>query len=82
MTIHSTDPTMSETPTIGYDRFPRQGAYKNSRVRVCFDYDADRSIDGTVVRDDAEMPGLLIIRLDDGRTVLSGECMFRRYSDG
>ena len=58
MTIHSTDPTMSETPTIGYDRFPRQGAYKNSRVRVCFNYDADRSIDGTVVRDDAEMPGL------------------------
>lgn len=75
---------MSSTPngglnlgTIGFDSFPKQGAYKGSRVRVCFNYDSGRTVDGTVLRDDAEEPGRMIIQLDDGRVVLSTECMYQ-----
>lgn len=67
---------MGEVVTIGFDRFPKQGLYKSSRVRVCFNYEAGRSIDGTVLRDDAEEPGRMIIQLDDGRVVLTTECMW------
>lgn len=62
--------------TIGFDRFPKQGAFKGRRVRVCFNYDASREVMGTVIRDDEEEPGRLIIQLDDGRVVLSTECMY------
>jgi len=67
---------MGEVSNVGFDRFPKQGKYKGRRVRVCFNYDASLEIMGTVIRDDAEEPGHLIIQLDDGRVVLATECMY------
>lgn len=67
---------MGEVATISFDGFPKQGQYKGRRVRVCFNYDASRELMGTVIRDDAEEPGRMIIQLDDGRAVLSTECMY------
>lgn len=56
--------------------FPKQGAYVGRRVRVCFDFDTSEQVAGTVVRDDAEEPGELIIKLDNGRYVRSVECQY------
>lgn len=46
------------------------------RVKVCFHYDTRQTVCGTVVRDDSEHPWKTIIRLDDGRYVLSTECQY------
>lgn len=62
---------------ISFDSFPRQGSYLGRRVRVCFNYDTGRTIGGVCIRDDAEAPGLTILRLDDGRVVLSTECQYQ-----
>lgn len=61
---------------IASDRFPKQGESLGGRVLVFFQHDTARSIRGTIVRDDTEEPGLTIIRLDDGRHVLTSECQF------
>jgi len=66
---------------IGFDRFPEQGKYKGRTVRVCFEYDLSRTVDGVVIRDDAEFPGRTIIQLDDGRVVLASECQFQLLDD-
>lgn len=68
----------SEYPGITHDQFPKQSVFKNLRIRVCFNYDTDPAhiVMGTVVRDDAEEPGRMIIKLDDDRYVLSTECMW------
>lgn len=42
---------------------------------MCFNYDASRSVMGTIVRDDHEAPWVTIIALDTGRVVLATECM-------
>lgn len=63
--------------TIDAAKFPKQGAWVGMQVRVCFHYDTARTMPGLVVRDDAEEPGLMIIKLDDGRYVLSTECQWR-----
>ena len=63
---------------IDYDRYPEQ--YKDNpsgRVMVCFGYKTDRELPATVIRDDAEDPGLTILMLDDGRVVTSTECQYR-----
>lgn len=65
---------MDNPATIAADRFPAQGAYAGRPVRVCFNYDTSRTCNGVVVRDDKEAPGVMIIRLDDGRHVLATEC--------
>ncbi|WP_260973634.1 hypothetical protein [Mycolicibacterium llatzerense] len=44
---------------------------------MCFDLDTEATFGGEIVRDDAEPPGVTIIRLDDGRHVLSTECQYR-----
>ena len=67
---------MGDHANIDKTKFPKQGAYKDSRVRVCFHYDSNAVVGGVVVRDDAEEPGQMIIKLDDGRHVLSTECMW------
>lgn len=67
---------MGTVPNIDFDHFPQQGSFKGRHVRVCFNYDSSRSIGGTVIRDDNEDPGLMIIQLTDGRVVLSTECMY------
>jgi len=46
------------------------------RVEVAFNYDTDRLIKGTIVRDDVDSPFVTIIRLDDGRHVLTTECQY------
>ncbi|WP_214630019.1 hypothetical protein [Paenibacillus agaridevorans] len=61
---------------IGYDRFPKQGHLAGKGVKVCFDYDTSKIIKGTVIRDDAEEPGLMLILLSDGRVVKSTECQY------
>lgn len=68
---------MGAHPYIGADAFPTQGSFVDSRATVCFHYDTSRTFPATVVRDDAEDPGVMILRLDDGRHVLSTECMWQ-----
>lgn len=67
---------MGVDKSISFDSFPRQGEHLGKRVEVCFDYDLSRTIGGVVVRDDVGEPGRTIIKLDDGRYVLSIECQY------
>lgn len=57
------------------DAFPSQGSWLHRRVSVMFGYQPPR-YRGVIVREDSVAPGLLIIRLDDGRHVLSLECQY------
>jgi hypothetical protein len=61
---------------ISLTNFPKQGAWLGMRVEVCFNYDVSKTIFGTIVRDDTEEPGRMIIKLDDNRFVLSTECQY------
>lgn len=65
---------MGVTASIDYERFPEQGSYLQKRTKVCFNYDTRRILMGTIVRDDHDAPGVGIIRLDDGRHILTTEC--------
>lgn len=67
---------MGVVANITHATFPRQGKYAGARVNVRFHYNAARTVAGTLVRDDAEAPGVGIIRLDDGRFVLTTECQW------
>lgn len=62
--------------TISATQFPKQGDQWGRKVFVCFNYDTSQTFLGLVVRDDAEEPGRMIIKLDDGRHVLSTECQW------
>ena len=66
---------MGIVENVGFDKFPKQGEWLNKRTKVCFNYDTSNIIMGIIVRDDREEPHKLIIKLDDGRYVLSTECM-------
>jgi hypothetical protein len=68
---------MGVEEAITADRFPAQSTHVGTRVQVCFHYDTTRLVGGTIVRDDTEEPGKMIIRLDDGRHVLASECLWR-----
>lgn len=61
---------------IGIDKFPKQGAYLGKSVKVCFNYDLSKEIEGIIIRDDLEDPGLTIIALQDNRIVMSTECQY------
>jgi hypothetical protein len=67
---------MGSHVNISHDRMPRQGSYAGTRAVVIFDYDSRYQHLATAVRDDAEAPGVMIFRLDDGRHVLSTECQW------
>ena len=67
---------MGSVETIDASKFPKQGRDLNKTVKVCFNYDLSRQLSGVVVRDDAEEPFQTIIKLDDGRYVLTTECMY------
>lgn len=67
---------MGRAANIALDRFPKQGEILHARCTVCFHYDTSRTIGGTIVREDVEAPHEIVIRLDDGRYVLAGECMY------
>jgi hypothetical protein len=68
---------MGRHKNITHDKFPAQSNSLHKRVRVCFHYDAEHQVDGTIVRDDVDEPEQMIIRLDDGRYVLATECMWQ-----
>lgn len=68
---------MGSVSNIAIDKFPPQGKYLGKPVEVCFNYDTTKSIKGVCVRDDTELPGLMIIKLEDNRYVLSTECQWR-----
>lgn len=63
---------------VGYDVFPAQGPHLGKRVKVCFNYDTSHTLLGNIVRDDSTGKNYdrTIIRLDDGRYVLSTECQY------
>ena len=68
---------MGVVATIDHKSFPRQSDLLGKRVRVCFRYDTDHELGGECVRDDLETPWMTILRLDDGRHVLAGECQLQ-----
>lgn len=61
---------------INITDFPKQSNWLHGRVKVCFDYDVNKEIGGTVVRCDLSEPFETLIRLDDGRYVRSKECQY------
>ena len=67
---------MGVVNNVGTTEFPTQGSYLNQRVKVCFRYDTSKTITGTIVRDDMEQPFVTVIKLNDGRYVLSTECQY------
>lgn len=67
---------MGIAKAISYKEFPSQSNQLNKRTWVCFNYDIDNRIGGTVVRDDLVSPFVTIIKLDDGRYVNSTECQY------
>lgn len=62
-------------------KFPKQSDYVGTRVNVCFHYDTQNSVNGTIVRDDREEPYVGIIQLDSGRYVLDTECQYSHIYD-
>ena len=68
---------MGVVRNIGIDSFPKQSNWVGLAVMVCFNYDTSRKIAGEIVRDDCEEPHRMIIKLADGRLVLSTECMYQ-----
>lgn len=70
---------MGSHKNIDADKFPEQDCYLGVQVRVCFNY-VGRIFLGIVVRNDKESPGITIIKLEDGRHVLSTECEWRPVS--
>lgn len=67
---------MGTVKNVGLDVFPKQSKYLDCRVTVCFNYDLDHVIKGTLVRDDREEPFVGIIALDDGRYIKTSECQY------
>lgn len=67
---------------INITSFPKQGSHRGKHVEVCFNYDTSKTVRGVVVRDDAEHPGLFIIKLDkhpatgEVEYVRSTECQY------
>lgn len=64
---------MGCVPNITATMFPKQGTWLGLRTKVVFHHGGPE-IMGTIVRDDNETPHITIIRLDDGRHVLTTEC--------
>lgn len=69
---------MGTHPNISHDKFPTQSTVfpVGTKVMVCFNYDTSHTFQGTILRNDVAEPYLTIINMDDGRTVLSTECMW------
>ncbi|MGY6209736.1 hypothetical protein ACXEO8_07140 [Cytobacillus firmus] len=67
---------MGVEKNLSVEKFPKQGEYLHKRTQVCFGFDNENLIGGTIVRDDREEPYLTIIRLDDGKYIRSTECQY------
>lgn len=61
---------------IGIDTFPKQGTNLGKACEVCFRFDPSDRLRGVFVRNDTEEPYRTIIRLEDGRHVLTTECQW------
>ena len=61
---------------VGFDVFPKQGDFLGKRVKVCFNFDTSRLLHGEIVREDMEEPYQEIIKLEDGRYILTTECQY------
>lgn len=68
---------MGVSTNVSYDKFPKQGNHLYKGVKVCFNYNMNKLLTGTIVRDDVTAPFLTIIKLDDGRHILSSECQYQ-----
>jgi hypothetical protein len=66
---------MGVEKNITISKFPHQGSWLGKKTKVCFHFDANSYIMGTIIRDDMEEPFRTIISLDDGRVILATECM-------
>jgi hypothetical protein len=62
---------------ITFTKFPAQSNDLGRRVRVCYHYEVEKAHEGVIVRDDVEDPGIMLIRLDNGRHVLAAECQYQ-----
>lgn len=67
---------MGESKNIDHERFPKQGSHLGKRVRLCFNYDTSKTIDGVCVRDDMEEPGRTIFKGDNNRYYEAAECQY------
>lgn len=67
---------MGAVRNITFNSFPEQGSHAGREAVVCFHYDTSNRVRGVVVRDDTEAPFITIIKLEDGRHVLSTECQY------
>jgi len=67
---------MGVQKNVSHDEFPEQGMNFGKRCEVVFNYDLRNILMGTIVRDDREDPYITIIRLNDGRYVMSTECQY------
>lgn len=67
---------MGNVAEIDHERFPEQDRV-GWRVQVIFHKNDAHSLEGECVRDDVAEPFVTILRLDDGRHVLSTECQYR-----
>lgn len=65
---------MGNVANVTATKFPKQGPWLGKRTQVCFHYNTDEMVMGTIVRDDYEAPWITIISLDNGRVVLATEC--------
>jgi len=61
---------------VSHDKFPKQGSYVGLKVNVLFYY-REPVLHGVMVRDDVEEPLVQIIKLDDGRHILTTECQWQ-----
>lgn len=68
---------MSVGTEIDYNTYPKQSGYVGRTVDIIFNYDRSKMIEGVFVREDIGKPYTMIIKLNDGRYVLSSECQYR-----
>lgn len=68
---------MGAHKNISYKRFPKQGDWLGLETKVCFHYNTDRYVKGTIIREDMEEPYITIILLEDGRVILAKECQYQ-----
>jgi hypothetical protein len=63
---------------ITAEKYPRQGALPEcARSGVLSTLTRARAFLGVVIRDDAEAPGRMMIKLDNGRVLLATECQWQ-----
>lgn len=64
---------MGVIKNITHDNFPKQSDWVGKTVNVTFHYDTNKTVLGTIVRDDKEEPWETIIKVE-GRYIRSTEC--------